>query len=609
MKKKVLFSIALAGLMLGSCSKDVIDNGGNGASWNENGEGYISLGLNLPTVNDGGRASRAEQEYPTFVDGESTEYSVRNATLILFVGADESAATINSAYEMNISDGANNTEDQITTTVKIVQKINEIELSGGNKIYALVVLNDNDLFTISEGSLKLNGDASTEYIGQTLATLNNGIANVSLSDNDKWNKSGFLMSNSPLFNKPGYNTNPNQDTQGKSATLTEIKTENIFSTYDEAWQNPAASIYVERAQAKIQVSYDTSEKQLEINYNGTTKVYTYKIIGWQLDNYNTNSYLTRDFDDTWAAYANNNIYRFVDERAVKSGVELYRTYWGQDVNYDGTESEPKKTLTTLAENTIPTCTLGDDDFDYCLENTTNLDKATPKNLTRIIVAAQLKEGDDYVDFFTVNEASSDIYLYDNATQAEGSIEYKIKTIVLGRSEVVDEINKYLQAGKTFGLGNLSVSFKNIGTSKVLDNANDIEVAVNNTGDIFDSTDFGTTIKAAIEEKIKSVLNENIYRFEYFKDGKCYYAAYIRHFNDTEAKWDKATDATLNDNKHLGRYGVLRNNWYVLNVNSIKNIGSSVVPELPENPIDEEEFYLSVEINILAWAKRTQDVDL
>lgn len=61
--------------------------------------------------------------------------------------------------------------------------------------------------------------------------------------------------------------------------------------------------------------------------------------------------------------------------------------------------------------------------------------------------------------------------------------------------------------------------------------------------------------------------------------------------------------------YLGRYGVLRNNWYTVNVEGIKKIGSPVVPEVTGDPDDELAAYISVKINVLSWAKRTQGATL
>ena len=95
MKKSLLFSAVLAGLMLGSCSSSDDLAGGN-TSANQDGSGYISLSLNLPTRS--GSMSRAAND--VFDDGLADEYAVKNGTLILFEGANEADATFAGAYEL-----------------------------------------------------------------------------------------------------------------------------------------------------------------------------------------------------------------------------------------------------------------------------------------------------------------------------------------------------------------------------------------------------------------------------------------------------------------------------------------------------------------------------
>ena len=55
--------------------------------------------------------------------------------------------------------------------------------------------------------------------------------------------------------------------------------------------------------------------------------------------------------------------------------------------------------------------------------------------------------------------------------------------------------------------------------------------------------------------------------------------------------------------------MVRNNWYDISVTSIKALGSPNVTEVTNEPVDKKESYISVKINVLSWAKRTQSVDL
>ena len=93
--------------------------------------------------------------------------------------------------------------------------------------------------------------------------------------------------------------------------------------------------------------------------------------------------------------------------------------------------------------------------------------------------------------------------------------------------------------------------------------------------------------------------------EYFQKGTCYYSILIRH--------DDAVTGTM----ELGKYGVVRNNWYTLTINSVKQPGTPWIPD-PTNPIDptdpgedndEAEAFLAVGITVNSWTTWSQGVDL
>ena len=105
----------------------------------------------------------------------------------------------------------------------------------------------------------------------------------------------------------------------------------------------------------------------------------------------------------------------------------------------------------------------------------------------------------------------------------------------------------------------------------------------------------------------------------YTNAESYYTVLIKHFGDDLTPWneDNKTDNPYPDNDEkadnnwLGRYGVLRNNWYEIEVTGIKGIGSATVPDVNDDPTpdDNVEKYISVKINMLSWAKRKQSVTL
>ena len=95
----------------------------------------------------------------------------------------------------------------------------------------------------------------------------------------------------------------------------------------------------------------------------------------------------------------------------------------------------------------------------------------------------------------------------------------------------------------------------------------------------------------------------------YLDGVTYYIARIKHFNEL-TPWTAGEGYGTKNDKYLGRYGVLRNNWYDLSVTSISGLGYPDIPEVkPTVPDDENEQYINVEVKILSWAKRSQQIKL
>lgn len=104
----------------------------------------------------------------------------------------------------------------------------------------------------------------------------------------------------------------------------------------------------------------------------------------------------------------------------------------------------------------------------------------------------------------------------------------------------------------------------------------------------------------------------------YKEGVSYYIARIKHFGDGLTPWpakngNKDTYGTGVEAKkrYLGRYGVVRNNWYELTVNKVTNPGSPDVPTVnPDTPDDEgDKYYVNCTVKILSWAKRVQNIEL
>lgn len=608
MKKVKLFSFALAALMLGACSsEDGIDNGGQGTVLPGE-KGYISLAINLPTT----PSTRANDD---FDKGLEAEYKVNDATLLIFSGADEMNATFSGAYNLTTSFPAGQ-DGNITTTSQIVQSITT---PVGDNVYALVVLNKDGLISVSDGKWSYG---STEFTAATkFSDFANTAQNLDLSKIANVGGQNFLMLNAPLYSNAGGATDPT--TTGTLTTLTKINKENIFSTATEAKNNPAAKIFVERAVAKVTVNQGAA-------YDAGT--YQAAIQGWTLDITNKSTFPVRKIETAtpWWSYKNQSSddYRFVGSVAVSTN--LYRTYWGVDPNYDGTYGNSTSYLDgdgnvlstydgfNTISGTAPTSLITAGSNAYCMENTFNVANMKKDQTTRVIVAAKLTVpgADANGGFYVLNNAKDVIY---NKT----SLENLIKNAYLQNSTIdallhgADGLD--LQSGEQFGGDDIIVNFESDGSKSTdistLNGGNIIvaDVYVNPASNTKFKNDVIPTGLASDNAGVTASIN-NSNKISYYKKGIAYYPVLIKHFDElTQTPWNgtglnESYPSPNAESNWLGRYGVLRNNWYEINVNAIKSIGSAEVE--PEYGYDDPvESWISVEINVLSWAKRSQNVNL
>lgn len=548
-------------------------------------KGYISFSLNLPTVKS--TANRANDD---FDDGAAAEYNVKDATLLLFSGANEGEATFAGAYPLTLTDDSSD-GDNITTTYQITQAVTK-PTGNNDKVYAMVVINGKagNVLTENNSTWSIKGqelNATTKY--KDLAGANYYLSSTDVANIASTADGGcFLMTNAPLYTLPGGVSNP---TGGSVQTLTEINTNNIFTTEAEAKANPAANVYVERAVAKVTVTGNTTGTQADGN------IANYEIKGWTLDVTNQSSYLVRNVNgaDWWGLKADGKDYRFVGAAAVADG--LYRTYWGIDPNYS-----TGGTFTTQA-GTTPTNLKTVGANDYCLENTFDLTQMKDDQTTRVIVAAALDlDGDNNADDFYVldNDKSNTTLTFDGITNT-------VKAAYLANGTVVGLLKANLNGGESISADDLDVTFDQKATTGGYVTVSEITIK-DESASKFKNGAIPEGLQAANNDAIIADVNA-AHKIAYYKGGVAYYPVMIKHFGDDLTPWNNGEVYGSNNADFLGRYGVLRNNWYSINVTGIKSIGDPEVPKVYGTPDDPSESWISVTINILSWAKRSQSVDL
>lgn len=573
MRIKHFFGLAVIAAMTASCSSNnELVNGGNGSGENESGASYASFSINLPTT----RGTRAGSD-PTFEKGDANEYDVFNATLLVFKKgktAGEGNYTLTEKVDLgSMEPWKNPSETGVTTQAKITAKLSTVDKSGD--YFALVLLN-NGSGTDAKVTLPSEGD--------TFSTWNVATNATNITDTKK----GFYMANAPLYNA----------TDKSVTTLVAIDKNKIFPTEAQASSGEAAAdIYVERGLAKVTLTTATKDEKpvaTSSSYAGD-KV---KISNWALDVTNKKTFPIHNVDklgyeDIWKnepAKSGPSTQRFVDNNP---GTLAKRVYWGKDPNYDNENllktDEAGKTARAAEFNYVtankdvtadPTKPL------YCLENTFNLANMMQGQTTRVIFKAS--------------------YTPKDFTTADGKTFYKVGTSVALWKQKDLENHIKAAVSKVFSVTTTTDISINLAAGD-----NNITAAGNHVITAANFTVKGHAVVKpeevqAVNDKVGLTKNAGI---STYANGESYYIARIKHFGDVLTPWKSGVYGTDNL-AYLGRYGMLRNNWYELNVQSVSGPGYPDVPEVkPNTPDDEDDKYIKVSVKILDWAKRSQDVDL
>lgn len=566
MKIKHFFGLAVIAAMTASCSSNEdLGTAGPGTGTNEAGVGYATFTINLPT------ASGTRAGDPTFEAGDPKEYDVNDATLLIFKEAGSSENDYTFVESVNLGSMApwkDPSETGVTTHAKITAKLNKINTT--DKFYALVLLNNG---TESSKKVDLPDD------NQTFSAWNEAKVTDKIANTD----AGFYMANAPLYKA------------NKVTTLVPIESTKIYPTEAQAASNPSTDIYVERGLAKVTVT--SASKATKTIADGTYKDDKVTIQNWGLDVTNKKSFPVHKtdgtgYDDIWSNTAtpsgtnNATTLRFVDNNTT---TVAKRVYWGVDPNYNiaklNAETTAGKKERTDNFNYVgkDKLTATTSDAQYCLENTFNLDNMMQGQTTRVVFKAKYvpKGFTEGATFYMVGKNTA-IWTEDNL-----------------KDEIVAAVTKVVPSATT---ANTTVDLAN--TENDITKAGNHLLALSNisvTGVTLDQTNID-----AINTKLGLKDGEGISTYQ---DAEAYYIARVKHFG-VLTPWKAGQSYGTDNLSFLGRYGVLRNNWYELTVDKVSGPGYPDVPEVKPNVPDDENFkYLSVSVKILSWAKWSHSYDL
>ena len=576
---KNLFGMAVMATALVGCSSNDNLNPNPNEGADKAGTAYAKFTIQLPTVSGTRADDDPKPGTPSFNGGTADEYAVKDAQLVIFQkqksGDKEGDYTFVETVPIgNLEPWTDNTPNTgVTRYANITAQLNGVSLDKlGGKYFALVILNNG-----SQSKVTLPTEGMT-YSEWNVADHAKGAAAFLNSDN------GFYMANAPLYST------------GEPTTLVPIK--GVYSTKAEAQTNPATTVYVERGMAKVTVNgSDFTIDDASSTYN-TDNV---KINQWTLDVLNKSTFpvhvttgLKKNFDAIWTT-----------PRFVATGSTPQRVYWGVDPNYD------KSTLTTVPEcqkefyivdndgktyNGDPSSTFtwsANTTPLYCLENTFNLNNMKQGQTTRVVLKAT------YTPHALASAKDKTFFMIGNNTQ------------IWTKDALVEQIeSKAKEMRKSTAV---VVTIKDTapllkGGSHLLSSA-DVTI-MDGSVDLTETFDYATlNTKLGLKNTETDANGNPKVGIKTYEKGECYYIARIKHFNEL-TPWASGQTYGTDNATFLGRYGVLRNNWYNLTVSKVSAPGYPDVPVVnPDVPDDEDTKYINVEVKILDWAKRSQSVDL
>ena len=594
-------SVAAVALLAAACSSDE-PNGGENPGTDKDGQAFMKVRINYA---DGGRATAGDFEY-----GKDFEHTVSTARFFFY---DDQQNYVTEASVWNDGKPNTGTPDQ------------NIEYFGNNVLvlsgldnnnfpkYMLTVLNAPAGFT-SKMTLQETAD---EIFAQAADKTDGGI----------YSGSNFIKSTSSY----------GRTDADEPAFVNVLTTNNFKNSAADATANEAVvDVYVERLAAKVSVGVDNTatglvydaEKgmyKLRITVSGdpndqdqvgdnigAADVYI-KFNGWALSNTRKSTHLSKDIASVTAGLT------FNWDNAARG---FHRSWWGASVGYGSAVSTAdlnQFSFNELNKHFYNEMAAGADNdtyktyVDYCAENTNTAEHfnsgkknaddyelVNPQVVTSVLLGA--------TTYMEVTESGStvlkpvDLILYNGLYFTDKAIRDYAMRYVQG----LDELNYYTKVDGKEEYHQLSADFAKVLTTG--ENASDVKVVADETAftgkTIYTKNASGDYAPVADNATVISDLNTSLAKVKGatgYKDGQMYYNIPIEHHYE-------ATGKALEE----GEYGVVRNHFYQLTVNSIKRLGHGVYDPNKDIIPDEEEdpkYYVGARINILSWKVVKQNVEL
>lgn len=623
MKKINLFAVALSAftMSLTSCSSDEeIEPESPIEHTQEVGQGaYLAMNLNMITASstrgEGDETTENTNENVVSHKGSKDEYTIKSAKLLIFEGdvkedgtpVDRNYSVFKKSYDLSTSslneetsDAADGTVNSISNGGKTVAYLEDLKKEDGKRYYALVLVN------------KINFDLPQE--GTTFAAWNETAVQAIVNSKSQLytadqtgNGSDFFMA-SALLKK-----------STTEAECLEDITDHIQLTREKAFaETSPVNIYVERGVAKLSFTeadgkkYWTDGESISGNEYPNYKI---KFDGWFVDNVDKYTYPVHTLG-----------YAALGESAAWGIQSIGETVADGD-DADWTTSSIFERLLDKKSSVF----VGGNDRIYW--------SYTPRSFGKVSEAfiagtSDIYESNYRTDYDSDDEFNTSVYTGTNSTTNSASVPYcyipencqlykymtkGTNTRVIFKAHFTPD--KYTEGDNVIMIGDKLVdakdikdAFETVTGEEENDPLDDFDIKkLNETGKFATgalASDHSTKFNQTQLDKVNTALNlSDLNKLSYYKNGICYYIAYVRHISNTNANWSTGAYTIA----QLGRYGVVRNNWYDMQVADVYKLGKPYVPDLPDGPgddpqTDDEEYYIKVNVNILAWVKHDTVID-
>lgn len=534
-------------------------------------------------------------ETRVYDDGEDSESKAQDLTIYFF---DEAKNYLGSSYVSDLSQkNADSKDGNVTSTITVDVPTNIVQ-----------TLYDSDKETTMYVVAVLNKGTFTPQItvGGSYSTFN-AACQIALADAAKTDN--FMMTSSNYIG--------NINGAEIEMALTPITKEHVgFKSDDQATPPITVTIAVERVVAKVMVQ----EKEGQL----------LNILGWGLNVTNKTFYPVKNFGGNQFLSLLTSSYQ---NWLPNTGNEPWnnstdmRSHWAVDPNYAKGEAtiEDKPNDFNKFSFSDPSSAKAKEAL-YCFENTTVETMQQRNATTSAVIVAQFypenfakdvswikwndaayPDENDYATFVeaVVQEAdggNQTITRYYKEEEKGSTDVNGVKYSPLSADDFTCTYNTVEEKKITFGKESTVIGYEDAELQVALEDS-EIKLYTITDGQVSEATSAPTEINEAITK----ALTDNPPTV-YYK-GYCYYVVPIRHF----AK-DEVADYTGGEYQphHLGRYGIVRNNYYQITINDITQPGEPITDPTVDPSTDKDDetnYWINVSIKVLSWKVRTQDVIL